>query len=385
MHGCPPLLRLVRGPLAAAFLVVLAAATGAANPQETGLANEERAKLDTFAGVSIDKADKVFAAKDWSRALAEYDAFIVQFPESKVTPYAILRKGRCLQEMQKRFEAIKVYQEVLDFFPDDVKYAAAALFRIGESHAQNGDIAKAMKAWFDLSEDQDYVKQPVGAQALNGLAENLIRQGKADEGIKRFEQVAVEFRTANGDAARAAIARVVPHHIRGTPDLKKLRDFYVAARTFEHNPHAPAGDLATDEAFWRTVRKAIEQNNTFTEVQKGEREVFYRYWAGQLQAALPADDEQQIALADYIRAADRDDAAWAARLDKQFAAHQKDGNFARVIRWIGAFIGGGNPAKAEEYYRKLDFAKMSTSTRSSRRRPSRAWPSTRSRNCGWPR
>ena len=359
MHGCPPLLRLVRGPLAAAFLVVLAAATGAANPQETGLANEERAKLDTFAGVSIDKADKVFAAKDWSRALAEYDAFIVQFPESKVTPYAILRKGRCLQEMQKRFEAIKVYQEVLDFFPDDVKYAAAALFRIGESHAQNGDIAKAMKAWFDLSEDQDYVKQPVGAQALNGLAENLIRQGKADEGIKRFEQVAVEFRTANGDAARAAIARVVPHHIRGKPDLKKLRDFYVAARTFEHNPHAPAGDLATDEAFWRTVRKAIEQNNTFTEVQKGEREVFYRYWAGQLQAALPADDEQQIALADYIRAADRDDAAWAARLDKQFAAHQKDGNFARVIRWIGAFIGGGNPAKAEEYYRKLDFAKMS--------------------------
>jgi TolA-binding protein len=360
MPRFPHLLRIPLAPLVTAILVMVAAGRcAAAAPQETSLTGEERAKLDTFEGVSIDKADKIFSDKDWPRAVAEYDAFIVQFPESKVTPYAILRKGRCLQEMQKRFEAIKVYQEVLDFFPDDVKYAAAALFRIGESHAQNGDVAKAMKAWFDLSEDQDYVKQPVGAQALNGLAENLIRQGKADDGIKRFEQVAVEFRTANGDAARAAIARVVPHHVRGKPDLKRLRDFYVAARTFEHTPHAPGGDLATDEAFWRTVRKAVGENDSFTEAQKGEREAFYRYWAGQLQAALPSDDDQQIALADYTRAADRDDAAWVARLDRQFTAHQKDGDFARIVLWIGTFIGGGNPAKAEEYYRKLDFAKMS--------------------------
>jgi hypothetical protein len=49
----------------AAILLPLPAALS----QETGLSQEERAKLDTFEGVSIDKADKVFAAKDWPRDL----------------------------------------------------------------------------------------------------------------------------------------------------------------------------------------------------------------------------------------------------------------------------------------------------------------------------
>ena len=344
------------------LIIVLAAlvtglAAAAERGQETSLSSAERAKLDTFEGISIDKADKVFAAKEWPWAVAEYDAFIVQFPESKITPYAILRKGRSLQEAQKRFEAIKVYQEVLDFFPDDVKYAAAALFRIGESHMQSGDVPKAMKAWFDLSEDADYVKEPLGAAALNGLAENLINQGKADEGIERFEQVAVDFREANPEAARAAIAKVVPHHIRTKPDNGKLRGFYVLVRTFQHGPQEPGADVATDEAYWAAVRREIGRNDTFTDVQKGEREAFYRYWAGQLQAALKDNDDQQIAIANYLRVADGDAVAWAQRLDRHFAAHQKAGDYGRIGRWVGLFA--TDTAKADEYYRQLDFAKMS--------------------------
>jgi tetratricopeptide (TPR) repeat protein len=356
----PALWRGWQGPFFLAAPALLAATLGLVSPavgQETALTSQERAKLDTFEGVSIDKADKIFAARDWPRAVAEYDAFIVQFPESKATSYAILRKGRSLQEAQKRFEAIKVYQEVIDFFPDDVKYAAAALYRIGECHMQNGDVPKAMKAWLELSEDADYVKEPLGAAALNGLAENLIKQDKADEGIKRYEQVAVEFRTQNRDASLAAIAKVVPYHIRTKPDVKKLRDFYVAAKGFERGEREADADVAADEPFWTTVRREIDRNNAFTDLQRGEREAFYRYWAGQLQTALKDNDDQQIAVANYIRAADRDATAWAQRLDKQFAAHQKEGDFRRIGRWVGLF--SDDAAKADEYYRQLDFAKMS--------------------------
>ena len=330
-----------------------------ARGQETGLTNEERAKLDTFEGVTLDKADKVFVAKDYPRALAEYDAFVVQFPESKVTPYAILRKGRSLQELQKRFEAIKVYQEVIDFFPDDVKYAAAAQFRIGQCHSENGDVEKAMKAWLALADDADYAKEPLGAAALNALADNLIKQGKADEGIKRFEQVAINFRTSSPDAARGAIGRVVPHSIRTKPDAEKLRAFYVAAKTFEHNPRDAGNDAATDGLYWQRVREAINNpsNNTFTDLQKDQRDGFYRYWAGKMQGQMPADDSFQIDLAGYIRAYERDDAAWAQRLDKQFADRQKEGDYSRVVQWIGAFA--PKREKVEEYYQKLDFAKMS--------------------------
>jgi len=330
-----------------------------ARGQETSLTNEERAKLDTFEGVTLDKADKVFAAKDYPRALAEYDAFIVQFPESKVTPYAILRKGRSLQELQKRFEAIKVYQEVLDFFPDDVKYAAAAQFRIGQCHSENGDVEKAMKAWLALADDADYAKEPLGAAALNALADNLLKQGKGDEGIKRFEQVAVNFRKTSPDSARNAIARVVSYYIRTKPDAEKLRAFYVAAKTFEHGPRDAGEDVASDGLYWQRVRDAINNpaNSEFTDLQKDQRDAFYRYWAGKMQSQMPTDDSFQIDLANYIRAYDRDDAAWAQRLDKQFADRQKEGDSGRVVRWIGAYA--AKKEKVEEYYQKLDFAKMS--------------------------
>ena len=186
------------GPLSA-LAAILAAMLGggvagpdrltcpAAGQERSLLSAEERSKLDTFEGITLDKADKVFGAKDYPRALAEYDSFILQFPESKATSYAILRKGRSLQLLEKRFEAIKVYQEVLDFFPNDVRYAAAALYSIGECHAQNGDVEKAVKSWLALADDPDYSKEPPGASALNQLADNFLKQGKTDDGIKRYE------------------------------------------------------------------------------------------------------------------------------------------------------------------------------------------------------
>jgi TolA-binding protein len=340
-----------------ALALALAAAGGRCAARETGLSADERAKLDTFEGVSIDKADTVFVAKDYPRAVAEYDAFILQFPESKVVPYAILRKGRALQEVQKRFEAVKTYQEVLDFFPDDVKYAAAALYRIGECHADNGDIEKAIKAWADMADDADYIKEPLGASALNALAENLIKRGKADEGVARYEQVAVEFRGTSPEAARAAIQRVIPHHVRTKPDATKLRDFYVAAKTFEHQPQEPGADAATDGRFWARIREAIKANGQFTDLQRDQRDAYYRYWASQMQGKLSTDDGFQIDLADFIRAYERDEAAWIGRLDKQFAARQKEGDYGRVVAWIGLYA--TNRAKVEEYLQKLDFSKMS--------------------------
>jgi TolA-binding protein len=325
--------------------------------QETSLDGPERAQLDTFEGVTIDKADKVFAGNDYTRASAEYDAFVLQFPESKAVAYGLLRKGRSLQLREKRFEAIKVYQEILDFFPNDVKYAAAAAFRIGECHRQNGDMEKAMKAWLTLADDADYSKQPLAATALNELAENYVKQGKTDEGTRRYEQVAVDFRASNPEAAWLAIGRVVPQRVRTSPNLEKLRSFYVAARTFEHGPRDPGADLATDGLFWQRVREAIGANDKFTDVQADQRRSYYKYWAAALQGRMNEDDEQQIAIAHYGRAADGDEAAWEQRLDAAFAARDKPGNYARVVRWIGAFA--PRKQKVDEYYRKLDFAKMS--------------------------
>jgi tetratricopeptide (TPR) repeat protein len=318
---------------------------------------EQRAKLDTFEGIALDKADKVFSTGDFPRAIAEYEAFVAQFPESAAVPHALLRKGRGLQRTTKRTAAIEVYREVLDFFPDDVFHAAAAAYRIGECHAESGDVEKAMKAWAQLAADEAYVRQPVGAAALAALADNLIRQGRVDEGIGRLAQVAVTFRETNRQQAQEAIRRVIEHHVRARPDVGRLRSFYVAARTFESTPQDPGPDLATDALFWRRVREAVVTHGRFPKEQQAEQATYFGYWAGQTAGKLPDDDELQIAAAEFARLADGDAVAWAKRLDAQFTRLQKPGDYNRIIRWIAAL--GSSKPKLEEYYAKLDFAKMS--------------------------
>jgi tetratricopeptide (TPR) repeat protein len=353
--GHPPCRFAVWAPLLAALWIPAAAVA-----QEPPLPPAERAKLDTFEGVMLDKADKVFAAGDYRRAVSEYDSLILQFPKSKAIPYAIVRKGRSLQNLEKRFEAIKVYEEVLDFFPNEVSYATLALFRIGECHQQNGDVGKALKAWSALADDADYVKEPLGAVALTHLAENLMQQGKPDEGIARYEQIAVDFRGRNPGAAMQAIGRVVPFHVVSQPSLEKTRAFYEKTRTFESSPQPPGESQNTDALFWQRVRETIKQHGRFNDAQKEKRNAVYRYWAEKMEPLFPADDSFQIDVANFHRIHDQNEAAWIRRLDKQFADHQKEGNVARILGWIRLLA--ARPDKVEEYYRKLDFSKMNTDT-----------------------
>ena len=61
-------------------------------------------------------------------------------------------------------KAIDEYEEVLDYFPNVINYASAALYRIGQCHWKNGDIKKAMKAWAEMANDKDYSRHPLAAQ-----------------------------------------------------------------------------------------------------------------------------------------------------------------------------------------------------------------------------
>jgi tetratricopeptide (TPR) repeat protein len=347
-----------RAGMALLVLLVVAWCCGtAAAADDAAYPADLRAKLDTFEGVALDKADAVYAKGDHARAVAEYDAFLARFPESRAVPYAILRKGRGLQQSLKRFEAIRVYQEVLDYFPDDVPFAALALYRIGECHAESGDIDKALVVWAKFAADEAYVRQPVGAAALNALAGNLIRQGRLDEGIARYEQVATTFRTANPERAREAIRLVTEHHVRTRPDPRRLRDFYVAVKTFEAKPQEPAEDAARDAVYWPRVREAVVGHGRFDAGQQAARQAYYATWAAAAAAALPDDDEQQIAAAGFAFQADGDVAAWTGKLDAHFARLQKPGDYGRVVRWVEACA--SHPEHMETYYAKLDFAKLS--------------------------
>ncbi len=330
----------------------LPARAGSDDRGEVSLSEEDFKKLDTFEGVLLAKADKVFAAQEFRRAAAEYDAFILQYPKSVAVPYALLRKGRSLQRDNKRYDAIKVFNEVLDYFPNATDYAGGALYYTGACHWDNGEAAEAMKAWAEMAQDADYRKHFLAAGAINRLADNLVRQDKWPEAVAYYEQVAIDFRRANRDAVRYALNQCILAYVRVMPDEAKLRKLYEQADTFEDGPRK--GDEGN---YWSRVMVAIETHGNFNEADKANRDRYYDYWARTMEGKHPTWDDFQINVARYRRVCENDVNKWTARLDQQFNQYQKPDDYGRVIKWIGTYV--GRKDKIAEYYAKLDFAKMS--------------------------
>ena len=322
---------------------------------EVQLSSDAFKALDTFEAHTLSKADSAFAKGEYGHAFALYEEFIVTFERSKVLPYAVLRKARCLHLVDKRYDAIRWYKEVLDYWPNQVAFAGPAKFHIGQCHWQNGDEEPAMKVWAELAEDPDYAKHPLAAAAINHLADYTAARKQTDRAVAYYTQVALDFRKTNPEASRYAMYKVAEHHIRTSPNEAKFREFYEKMGAFDHYPRKIKGDLATSRDYWDTIRQFVKQHGQFGADQGQLKELYYGYWAKALDGKFP-DDDYQVDVAQFWLHADGDVETWMKRLDQQFEKDQKAGDFARTIRWMALYA--GHKAKALDYYRKLDFDRM---------------------------
>ena len=125
---------------ALALLLLCAAAHGERAGEEILYPSKAYAKLDTFEAINLEDADKLYGKRDYTGAYAAYEAYSFEFAKSPALHYVLLRMGRCLHSIGKRNAAIKGYQDVVDYFPDDVRHAAAALYYMGQCHQQNWDV-----------------------------------------------------------------------------------------------------------------------------------------------------------------------------------------------------------------------------------------------------
>ncbi len=336
--------------------VAMAAGLGVLQAQEVMMPDEEFKRLEEHEARTLSQADRTFAAREYPAATAAYDSFIMEFPRSRAVPYALLRKARSLHRDNKRFEAIREYNEVLEYFPNRVPYAAPALFYMGQAHLENGHEENALRTWRRMVEDSEYVKHPLAAGALNRLADALVGQGRWPEAVRFYRKVAVDFRTQNRSAANHGIGRVTQYHTRIRPDEGQLREFYAEVRSFHRHPRRIPDDLSGDRGYWGAIRDLVGRHGRFNDDQRREAREYYTYWAGVLLPQQRDWDDFQISAIGWQYQADGNKADWIRRLDRQFEAHQKDGDFLRIVRWIRIY--GDERPKAMEYYNKIDFSKM---------------------------
>lgn len=312
--------------------------------QEITYPGEAFAKLDTFEGVNLEDADKLFTKGDFQGAYAAYKAYTFEFPQSKALPYVLLRLGRCLHKLDKRNAAIKSYQDVVDYFPDDVAYAAAALFHIGECHGQNGEEEKQTAVWARMVKDDGYVTQPNSGTALIHLGTEMQKLGKHEEAAEYQWRTAVAFLKSNPNAAKAAREAVIRHYVTRSPNHEKLKEFYIAASGFDgqgRNTDKPEEDVR----YWNTVfLTALEKND-----DAALREKACAYWTAKLGDRFTDNDDLRRLWCDATLVHEKDPTGWQARMEKQFAV--KPATISRILQWCGYL-------KPDPEYRSAFFTKQ---------------------------
>ncbi|MEZ7956370.1 MAG: tetratricopeptide repeat protein [Rubritalea sp.] len=317
------------------LLVLQASAINVASAMRAGdeiiYPPKEFAKLDTFEGLNLEDADKLYKKKDYKGAYAAYKAYSFEFVKSKALPYVLLRMGRCLHMIDKRHAAIKAYQDVVDYFPDDVSYAAGALFYIGQCHQQNGDTAKQNAVWARMVKDDDYVAQPNSGTALAYLGGAMAKLGKFEEAAEYHWRTAVAFSKTNHQAAALARSAVINHFVTRSSNDDKLKEFYVEAGGFDGRGQK-SDQPDEDKRYWTTVLKTAQDMKS---AEQDKREKVARYWSAKMGDRFTDNDGLRKQWIDLQNVYEKDTKSWLARLEKQYKL--QPAVLARVLKWCGYY------------------------------------------------
>ena len=177
--------------------------------------------------------ESYFRMKDYALASGQYDRLIRDFPTSPLHPDALFQLARC-DDLQSRpapldqtetQRAISRYKEFLELYPEHprapegMKRLDALTDRLAEKRFRNGRLYYRLKQ-YDAAEYylraliQDYDTSPWAGEARLLLADLLIRRQRPDEAAVVLR--AVEASVASADIKRRAERRL--HEIKGEND-----------------------------------------------------------------------------------------------------------------------------------------------------------------------
>lgn len=162
----------------------------------------------------FDAARKRYEAKQFVSAAAEFEKFKVQFPSCSALPYAVLYHGLSLHGGNYRHKAIRVYQEVIDYFATDSDPAAKAQFQIGQAYHDNGDDRRSLLAMRLLADHKIWSQHAIAAGAIRRLADRHLRDGDELAAQRRWKQVLRDFRETNKHEAGICRDRLADYYVR---------------------------------------------------------------------------------------------------------------------------------------------------------------------------
>ena len=341
--------------------------------EELALDGQTRAELDAWELNRLDAADKAWdRAQDKSKgrkgdrelftaANAAYQSFIEEFPRSPAVAYALFRQARSFHMDNKRDSARQLYQDIIEFFPDQALFATAALWYQGLSHKEDGNNDDAIRTWSLIAKDKGYRVQTIAADALLELGRYLIKVKRYPEAIEYLSEMAKDFRTRNEEAARDAISLVVDHLVRRTREENKLRDFYISVRGFGSRPIRDfaireSSQLQDERSYWKEVMDQVNDRGRFSEDELAERKLYWSTWAQRLTDRWQDWDEYRLNRLDWQLNAGGDKDQWVKAVRAQYDSKRGSGGNDRVRDFLLHFA--KQPDQLLAIFSDLDWNSM---------------------------
>src|SRR4051812_19401444 len=168
-------MRLRRLLLALGCLGVL---TACPKPPKTVVINGQEVPYEVAAKDAFSKAEDSYNKKDFKNAIERYEAFMRDFPKSSLVADALFRVGNSHEQLGEIPDAGRAFQKLISDFPSS-DLAGEARLRLGVAyiHAERwADAAEILKAY----EKRAHEPKKMGNARLL-IAESLEKQGKIAE------------------------------------------------------------------------------------------------------------------------------------------------------------------------------------------------------------
>ena len=255
------------------------------------LPNSSFQELNVYERQQYAKAEKLFADRKYAEAVAEFEKFATQFPESTVLSAAVFMKAYSLKEDLRRGQAIKIFQQVVDYFPDDQNCAGASLYLIGQCYLANADTKEGLKAMQTMVAHKDYRTHPLAANALSELAENYRKSNELPKAHQFWRQMYTDFYATNRQQADVARDNSVRYYLFDKR-FEKIEEL-VAIHNFK--------DPRTNAGYYNYIYDRANEviGGWFPKGKEKEQDELARYFYTYFTHARPLYEEK--AKWDYLR------------------------------------------------------------------------------------